>query len=150
MDYINFITNEKILSQLKGSKEEDIKKLELQLQYNIPMALREYLEIMGDKTNFYEYVDEHGTQEIFKLRIWMHEWIDKYRSKGISLNEIESILPFFNFQDTFFYIKIEDANNNPAVYAFDINEKPTIRMVSDSFVDFVKNGYNALLKKYNL
>ena len=146
MNYINFITNAKIISELKGSKEAEIRELERELKYSIPMALREYLALMGEKTNFYEYLDEHGTKEMLKLRMWIYEWIDKYRSQGIGLNEIKNILPFFNFQDTFFYVDIEDGNDNPAVYAFDINEKPTIRMISNNFVDFVKWRYDQLLK----
>lgn len=139
-----------MLFALKGSAEEDIVKLENELQYKIPLALREYLQIMGESTNFYEYLDEHGTKEILKLRSWMYEWINKYRDQGICLDEIKIILPFFNFQDTFFYVNVEPGNDNPAVYAFDINTTPTIRKLSNDFEDFVRSQYTGLLIKSGL
>ncbi|WP_163445133.1 SMI1/KNR4 family protein [Flavobacterium columnare] len=143
---MNFIDFGKISLDIEGSSHEQIHLVETELGFKIPLALKEYLLVMGEKTNFYEYWDEHGTKELVKLKLWIYEWIDKYRSEGIGLSELKTILPFFNFQDTFFYVPIEEGNENPPVYAFDINDTPTIRKLNDSFTDFVLERYNKILK----
>ncbi len=145
MEYINFIDESNPLVSIEGSDMETIEKVEIELGYSIPKALKEYLMLMGEKTNFYEYWDEHGTREILKLNSWLYEWINKYRSEGIQLEKIKDVLSFFNFQDTFFYIPIEAGNENPSVYAFDINDTPTIRKLNDSFTDFVRWKYSQLI-----
>lgn len=147
MKYLNFIIDKKILSELKGSTIERLNQLESELKYGIPLALREYLLVMGEETSLYEYCDEHGTNEILKLREWLYEWVEKYREQGIALNEIKNVLPFFNFQDTFFYLTIEDGDDNPPVYAFDINDRPTIRKLDDQFSEFVRRRYEKKLKE---
>jgi hypothetical protein len=79
----------------------------------IPAALKEYLLLMGERTCLHEEWDEHG------------EWIGRYRAEGLALSEIEDALPFLKFQDTFFYVPLEDANDDPPVFAFDLNDRPT-------------------------
>ncbi|WP_375604918.1 SMI1/KNR4 family protein [Flavobacterium davisii] len=146
MKFINFIDSANTNLVIEGSNNESIHLAENDLGFKIPLALREYLLLMGEKTNFYEYSDEHGTKELVKLKEWIYEWIEKYRSEGIELSELKNILPFFNFQDTFFYVPIEEGNENPPVYAFDINDTPVIRKLNDSFTDFVLERYNKIVK----
>ena len=50
-------------------------------------------------------------------------------------------LPFLAFQDTFFCVPLEDANDDPPVFAFDINDRPTIRRLDDRFSGFVRRRY---------
>lgn len=148
MKYINFIISDKVLSEIQGSKENEIVKLESELGFKIPLALREYLMLMGEKTIYEEY-DYHGTKEIKYIHEWIYEWIERYKNEGVDLTELNTILPFDKFQDTFFYIPIEEGNENPPVYAFDINDVPTIRRLNDSFVDFIKLKYEAKIKELN-
>jgi hypothetical protein len=141
MRYINFITDEKVLSELKGSTPERLVKLEHDLGHELPLALKEYLLLMGEQTCLYDAWDEHGTNDMVMLKDWLYEWISKYRAQGIALKGIEQVLPFYDFQDTFFYVPLEDNNDDPAVYAFDINDKPTVRRLDDSFSEFVRRRY---------
>lgn len=146
MRYINFITSDRVLSEIQGSEEFEILKLENELGFKIPLALKEYLMLMGEKTIYEEY-DYHGTKEIKYIHEWIYEWIERYKNEGIDLTELNMILPFDKFQDTFFYIPIEEGNENPSVYAFDINDTPTIRKLNDSFSDFVKKKYEEKVKE---
>jgi hypothetical protein len=130
MKYLDFVNDKKILTVIVGSSEEDVRKLEGELGYNIPLALKEYLLLMGETSIYTEY-DYHGTRDMKYIRDWIYEWIERYRNEGIPLNELKEILPFDKFQDTFFYVPIEEGSDNPAVYAFDINESPTIRRIKE-------------------
>ena len=141
MNFINFIDIASNKLGIKGSSNESINNLENHLGFKLPLALKEYLLLMGEKTIYNEY-DYHGTKDIMYIYDWINEWIDRYRNEGLDLSEIEKILPFDKFQDTFFYVPIEEGNENPPVYAFDINDTPTIRKLNDSFTDFVKERYN--------
>ena len=100
---------------------------------------------MGEKTIYSEY-DYHGTKNIIYIYEWINEWIERYRNEGVNLDQLKTILPFDKFQDTFFYIPIEEGNENPPVYAFDINDTPTIRKINESFSDFVQEKYNQMIK----
>ncbi|MCJ1807594.1 MULTISPECIES: SMI1/KNR4 family protein [Flavobacterium] len=145
MKFINFVSNKEVLSNIIGSSEIEINDLEKELGFSIPLSLKEYLKLMGEKTIYSEY-DYHGTKDIKYIHEWIYEWIERYRNEGIQLGEIKSILPFDKFQDTFFYVPIEEGNENPPVYAFDINDTPTIRKLNDSFTDFVKERYDKIAK----
>lgn len=143
MKYFNFINKENSKLLIQGSDFESIELVEHKLGFKIPLALKEYLLLMGEKTIYDEY-DYHGTKDMKYLHEWIYEWIDRYRSENIKLSMIGEILPFDKFQDTFFYVPIEEGNQNPPVYAFDINDTPTIRKLNDSFTDFVIERYNKL------
>lgn len=147
MNYINFIEDKNVLLKLQGSTDEFINKAEIELGHKIPMAVREYLQITGESADLYSIWDYHGTKDLKYIKEWLYEWIERYRSEGMSLDEIKNVLPFFKWQDTFFYVPIEDGNENPPVYAFDINEMPTIRKLSDSFTEFVRYRYNKLMEE---
>lgn len=145
MKYIDFVTNEKILSMIQGSSMENLDQLEGVLGFTIPLAMHEYLELMGEKTVFPDY-DHHGTKEILYMHEWMYDWIHQYREEGLSLDQIEQVLPFFKWIDTFFYIPINGADD-PPIYAFDINVTPTIRKLNDSFTEFIRWNYFEAIKK---
>jgi hypothetical protein len=145
MNYINFIKNEEILSKIMGSQDIEIEELEKSLGFSIPISLKEYLILMGEKTIYNEY-DYHGTKNIIYIYEWINEWIERYCSEGVNLDQLKTILPIDKFQDTFFYIPIEEGNENPPVYAFDINDTPTIRKINESFSDFVQEKYNQMIK----
>ena len=68
MQYLNFINDENVLSSIVGSTIEEINELESELGFKLPLALNEYLLLMGEKTDFYEYVHEHGTKKIIEIR----------------------------------------------------------------------------------
>lgn len=141
MKYLDFITDEKFLSDLKGSSNDRLSQLEDQLGHKLPAALKEYLLLMGERTSLYDEWDEHGTEDIVKLKHWLYDWVGRYRAEGLALSEIKDVLPFFNFQDTFFYVPLEDGNDDPPVFAFDINDRPTIRRLNDRFSGFVRRLY---------
>jgi len=146
MKYINFITAKSVISEIQGSKKEEITQLENELGFRIPLALSEYLMLMGEKTIYNEY-DYHGTKEIKYMHEWIGEWIERYKNNGLDVDELGTVLPFDKFQDTFFYISINEGNENPPVYAFDLNDTPTIRKLYDRFTDFVKWKYEEKLKE---
>jgi len=146
MKYLDFINDENIKNSIEGSLEQNILELEKKLRFNIPQALREYLALMGEKT-IYRGFDYHGTKDMYELYDWIFELINDYRSKGIKIEEIKLALPFDKFQDTFFYVPIEQENENPPVYAFDINDTPTIRKLNNSFTEFVKERYEKKLNE---
>lgn len=75
MKYLNFITDCRAMSEIVGSSKEEVEFLESILGYKFPLAFKEYLLLMGRKTNWYE----HGTNDIVMLRNWISEWIKKYR-----------------------------------------------------------------------
>ncbi|QYS89464.1 SMI1/KNR4 family protein [Flavobacterium davisii] len=142
---MNFIKIDNITLEIEGSKIQAIELLEADLGVKIPLSLKEYLLLMGEKTIYDEY-DYHGTKDMKYIHDWIYEWIDRYKREGIKLSEIDKILPFDKFQDTFFYVPIEEGNENPPVYAFDINDTPVIRKLNDSFTDFVLERYNKIVK----
>ncbi len=145
MKFMNFIKIDNITLEIEGSKIQAIELLEADLGVKIPLSLKEYLLLMGEKTIYDEY-DYHGTKDMKYIHDWIYEWIDRYKREGIKLSEIDKILPFDKFQDTFFYVPIEEGNENPPVYAFDINDTPVIRKLNDSFTDFVLERYNKIVK----
>jgi hypothetical protein len=100
---------------------------------------------MGERTCLHEEWDEHGTDGIVNLKEWLFDWIGRYRAEGLALSEIKDALPFLKFQDTFFYVPLEDANDDPPVFAFDINDRPTIRRLDDRFSCFVRRCYQRFL-----
>lgn len=145
MEYLSFITDRRVMSEIIGSPEESVRVLEIELGYKLPNALNEYLILMGEKSIYREY-DYHGTKDMLYLHEWIYEWIKRYREEGVELSRIKEILPFDKFQDTFFYVPIEAGIENPPVYAFDINETPEIRKLFNSFSDFVKWKYDEYIK----
>jgi hypothetical protein len=102
---------------------------------------------MGETPLYAEY-DHHGTREMKYLREWLLEWIERYRKKGVALGEMENALPFDKFQDAFFYVRLQKGNDDPPVYAFDVNERPTIRKLHDRFSDLVVEKYDAKVKSH--
>lgn len=140
MKYLHFVADEKVLSALKASTPERLARLEQELGHPLPLALKEYLLLMGEQTCLHVEWDEYGTQGMAKLKAWLYEWIAEYRAKGMPLKAIGEVLPFLNFQDTTFYVPL-DGREDPPVYAFDVNEKPTIRRVADSFSAYVRKAY---------
>jgi len=145
MKHINFILDVRVHSEIIGSPPEQVEMVEQQLGFKIPHALKEYLLLMGEKTIYSEY-DYHGTKDLIELHEWIFEWISRYRKEGIEIKEIEQIIPFDKFQDTFFYLPV-DGSENPPVYAFDIHYTPTIRKLHDKFSDFVLEKYLEKIKK---
>ncbi len=55
--------------------------------------------ITGKSSLLYENsgCDHHGTSELK----YIYEWINKFRSKGHKLNDINQVLPFLNFKTHF-------------------------------------------------
>lgn len=141
MNYFGFLSDKTIIQNLKGSSIIDISKLEKVLGFKLPLALKEYLIITGESAYLYSIWDYHGTNDIAYLYEWIHEWIVRYKEEGVDVSNISKVLPFFKWQDTFFYVPIEIELENPPVYAFDIGETPTIRKLSNSLSDFVKDLY---------
>jgi hypothetical protein len=117
MKYLNFVTDKKALDYVTGSPVADIDFVEKELGIRIPQALREYLELMGVKPIDKEY-NEHGTNDMKTLHEWIYEDIDEYRVQGYELNEISIILPFERFMDTYFFVPVEEGNENPPVLLF--------------------------------
>lgn len=146
MKYLAFVNNSHVLKEVVGSSAEEVGQLESELGLKLPAALKEYLLLMGEVPLYSEY-DYHGTQHMKYLREWLYEWVARYRNEGIALSELGSVLPFDKFQDTFFYVPAGAGSEDPPVYAFDINERPTIRKLHDRFSDFVAEQYERRVRE---
>ena len=146
MKYLNFVKDKKALAYVVGSPVEDIDRVEKELGVRIPEALWEYLELFGVRPMHDEY-DEHGTNDMIKLREIINEDINEYRARGFELSELRNVLTFHRFLDTYLFVPIEDGNENPPVMSFYINLAPTVEKEAESITDFVKFNYEALLKQ---
>lgn len=141
MDYINFITDSRILKKLRGSTFAAIHRLEGKLEIRIPVALKEYLTVSGETCYLFNQHDSHGTKDIQELKEWLDQFIAGRRAEGVQLNEISNILPFLYWQDTFFFVPLESGNDDPPVYAFDVDDNPEIRLLGDHFSEFIRKQY---------
>ncbi|HEU4553796.1 MAG TPA: SMI1/KNR4 family protein [Chitinophaga sp.] len=138
--YINFIDLQS-LPQAAGATGEALTHVEQKLGMPIPLSLKEYLLIMGkNKPLLFEEWDYHGIDDILYLHEWIYEWINRYKNEGIQLDGLDHVIPFYKFQDTFFFIPAGE-NDNPPVYAFDIGDTPDVRKLDDSFSEFVKHRF---------
>ncbi len=134
MIYINL--KDKLFNS-KGSSLEKIMNIENLLGFKFPIALKEYLLLTGNENTLYEWgCDYHGTKDLITMRNLIYEDISWYKEKGFSI-ELGNIIPFFQFQDTFIYVTIEEGNENPPIYGFDIGDEPTIRKINETLSDYI-------------
>lgn len=143
IDYINLSS----LPEAKGASDEEIALLEKKLAKPIPLSLKEYLSLLGKNKPllFFEW-EYHGVDDMAEIHDLLYEWIDEYKSKGLNMDALANVIPFFKFQDTFFYIPGNEGDN-PPVYAFDIGDTPDITELSPSFSDFIRESYRGLFTR---
>ena len=136
------------LHTAKGCSEQDIFNLESVLQKKIAMSLREYLLIFGKYQTIFKEWDWHGCEGILKIQSLVDELITVWESQGIDMKLQKQIVPFFNFQDTIFYVPF-DLSDDPAVYSLDIGDEPTVKKRNDHFSDFIEDWMQqTLLDKF--
>jgi hypothetical protein len=135
------------LLDLSGASNEEIIALEQKTGKKLPLSLKEYLLLMGKSRPpllFREW-SYHGIDDMAYIHEWLYELIEGYREQGVEepLERLNNVIPFFHFQDTFFFVH-EDQGDDPPVYAFDIGDKPDVRQVSPSFMQLIRERFKRL------
>ncbi|OIN60432.1 SMI1/KNR4 family protein [Arsenicibacter rosenii] len=135
---------EQFLKAAEGCSEQAITELEQTLGISFPASLREYLTIFGKKQSHFPECHMHGCDDM--LRIWepLNYMRALWEDAGINTGFMDNIIFFFNFQDTYFYVPYE-AGDDPAVYALDIGDEPTIRKLNDHLSTYIRYWMEQML-----